>query len=110
MVSRSIGSRLRKFRKDFGISAKKLASDIHTSKQAISNYENDIRTPRIDTMDSIARHYQISLDYLIGTTEYKYNPYEKAFDELMKEYSQMNEKQKRKLIRQAQKIRESQGG
>lgn len=48
-----------------------LAEAINISRQSISSYMNGSSTPSLDIAMSIAQHFKVSLDYLIGRSEYK---------------------------------------
>ena len=42
-----------------------MAKKIHKSKSVTSGYENNINTPSIDVLTSLALIYNVSLDYLV---------------------------------------------
>lgn len=44
--AQAIGERLRKLRKDAGLSQQEVAENIGVTKMAVSNYEQGIRVPR----------------------------------------------------------------
>ena len=60
---------LKKLRTDAGISQKQLADVINVSQQSINKYENHEVEPNIDTLVSIAKLFNTSVDYLIGATD-----------------------------------------
>ncbi len=64
--------RIKELRKEKHLTQKKLASILNTVQPVIANYENGkhlISTPFLYT---ICKKYQISADYLLGKTDYKY--------------------------------------
>ncbi len=62
--------RLRELRKAKGISQLKLALDLHTNQNTISRYETGEREPCISELIRIADYFDVSIDYLVGRTEY----------------------------------------
>jgi len=65
------GSRIRKLRIKNNLKQKDLAKIIGISKTAISNYERDYRNPDMDTIQDMADYFKVSVDYLLGRTDYK---------------------------------------
>lgn len=64
-------SRLELVIKEKGITQTKLASKVGVTKQAMSCYIRGKRIPRYDILVSIARALDISVDYLVGTSNAK---------------------------------------
>ncbi len=62
--------RLKQLRKARGISQVKLAMDLNTGQNTISRYENGEREPGIEELIRIADYFRVSVDYLIGRTDY----------------------------------------
>lgn len=58
--------RLKKLRKNKGMSQKALAEAIGMSETGIQNYELETRTPNMETLAKLADYFDISTDYLIG--------------------------------------------
>lgn len=61
--------RLKKLRKDRGISQLKLAMDINTNQNTISRYETGEREPGISDLIKLADYFGVSLDYLLERTD-----------------------------------------
>lgn len=61
--------RLRKIRKEKGISQLKLALDLNTSQNTISRYETGEREPCINDLIKIADYFNVSIDYLVERTD-----------------------------------------
>ena len=61
--------RLKKLRKERGISQLKLALDINTNQNTISRYETGEREPGITDLIKIADYFNVSLDYLLERTD-----------------------------------------
>ena len=64
-------SRLEQVRKEKGLTQTKLASKAGVTKQAMSFYIRGKRIPKCDILVSIARALDISVDYLVGTSNAK---------------------------------------
>ena len=60
------GALLKELRVAKGLSQAQLGQKIHKSKTIISNYENNLKTPPLDTLCDLALLYNVSLDYLAG--------------------------------------------
>lgn len=61
--------RLKQLRKSKKIMSKELASILNLTAHTIQNYENGIREPKFDTLVTIAKYFNVSLDYLFGLTD-----------------------------------------
>lgn len=55
-----------------GLRQKDLAAILNVSPSTISNYENGVHSPDLDTLCKLSNFYGVSLDYLLGRTD---NPY-----------------------------------
>ena len=64
-----IGERLKEMRKDAGLTQEELAAKLHMSTSAIKAYEQNINTPDDTTKVTIAKMFNISLDYLLGAID-----------------------------------------
>lgn len=65
-VSKIFAERLKELREEQKLSVSELAKRLNVSPIAISRWENQKRTPNIDTLFSIANFFGVSADYLIG--------------------------------------------
>lgn len=63
------GERLLKLREEQNETQQQLADAIGITRQSLSRYETNERTPNIDLIYSVAKHYNVSSDYLLGLTE-----------------------------------------
>ena len=69
--------RLKELRRESGYSQQSLADRIGgISKSSINMYERGEREPGFETMEAIADHYNVDMDYLYGRTNIR-NAYEK---------------------------------
>ena len=62
--------RLRELRVENKISRKKLAQDLYVSERLISYWENGARQCDFDKLILIAKYFNVSIDYLLGLTNY----------------------------------------
>ena len=60
------GLRIRSLREQQKISQEEFGKLVHRSKSVISSYENNIKTPPLDVLISMATIFNVSLDYLVG--------------------------------------------
>lgn len=64
-----IGERLLELRKDAGLTQDELASILCINKHSISSYEREKSEPPDAIKIAIARHFNVSVDYLLGITD-----------------------------------------
>lgn len=60
-----LGHRIKSFREKLNISQEELADKIYTSRQTISNWENDKTYPDINNLKLLSNVFDVSLDNLI---------------------------------------------
>ncbi len=65
----TFGKRLREIRKERGLTQDELAAILGTSKQILSRYELEQRSPKIEQVKKYAEKLQVSVDFLLGDTE-----------------------------------------
>lgn len=51
-----------------------LANVLKTSPSTIGMYEQNRRTPDLETLKNISKFFNVSIDFLMGTTEYRNTP------------------------------------
>ncbi len=61
--------RLKKIRKERGISQLKLAMDLNMNQNSISRYENEVRQADYATLIKFADYFGVSIDYLLERTD-----------------------------------------
>ncbi len=64
--------RLKKLRKSKNLTQKQLGENIGTSERGIQNYELGTRKPTYDILISLAKYFNVPLDYLVGNGIYAY--------------------------------------
>ena len=62
----TLGDRLRELRENLGLMQITVSKRIGISNKVLSNYENNISTPDLQTLILICNYYNISSDYLLG--------------------------------------------
>ena len=65
----SFGERLREIRRERRLTQDEFAAILGTSKQILSRYELEQRSPKIEQVKKYAEKLQVSVDYLLGDTE-----------------------------------------
>lgn len=83
---------LKSLRENEGLSQKSLANQIKVSQPTIAAYESGKREPDFATLIKLADFFQISIDYLMGRTEYKNYTERASEDEIMSRISKLLEK------------------
>lgn len=68
-VKKEFGEILSKLRESRNESQQQLADAVGVTRQTLSRYENADRTINIEVMLEIAKHYNVSADYMLGLTE-----------------------------------------
>ena len=70
---KAIGIRIKEYRLERGLSQEKLGQKAHSSTASITAIERGVKTPRIDTLISIADALEVSADDLLkDVLEYPY--------------------------------------
>lgn len=60
------GERLKRLRKERGLTQAELGSRVGLSKAVVSKYENAIGYPSYDVLIQLAAFFRVSTDYLLG--------------------------------------------
>lgn len=58
--------RLRELRQEKGLSLLTLSKEVGISDVALGRWENNLRTPNIDSLIILAKYFKVSADYLLG--------------------------------------------
>ncbi len=69
-----IGNKLADLRREKELGQKELASALNLSVGTISNYENDVHSPDLQTLCRLADFFLVTTDYLLGRTKYRCPP------------------------------------
>lgn len=84
------GERLQELRKDRGMIQKDLAKVLSLSWQTISSYETGQSMPGSDTLKSIARYFDISLNYLFELIDHPASYRRERNLELIRNYQEFD--------------------
>lgn len=93
--------RLKQLREERRLSQAGLAIHLNISQSTVSAYEVGDRTPDLETLVAIAQFFDVSLDYLAGLSERKYQMTQSdlTLEELthLHAYRQLNSHQKERV-------------
>lgn len=64
-----LSSKLKELRLKKKVSQKDVANAIYVSNSSISHYEKNRCKPSRDTIEALAEYYNVSIDYLLGSTQ-----------------------------------------
>ena len=64
------GKKLKELRQEKGLSQRKLGENLGVCNQTVSFWENGSREPDLDALVSLAKFFDVSLDFLLGLTDY----------------------------------------
>lgn len=65
-----LGKRLRELRESNGLTQKQLAEKLNINSVTYLHYEKEQREPPLSLLADIAKFYDVSVDYLLGLTDY----------------------------------------
>ena len=68
-IGKVFGERLLHLREERNETQEQLAKAVGITRQSLSRYETNERTPNIELIYNIAKHYNVSADYLLGLSE-----------------------------------------
>lgn len=74
MTTGAIGEILAGLRREKGIGQKELADHLRLSVGTISNYENNVHSPDLETLCKIADYFGVTTDYILGRTTCRRDP------------------------------------
>ena len=67
---KTFGQKIKELRNSKNLTAKQVADAIGLTRNAITNYEADIREPSLSVLKSLCDFFNVSADYLIGRSDY----------------------------------------
>lgn len=79
-----IGDRIKKLREEKGLMQQDVCNTLGIEQSTLANYENNRRIPKIDVLIEIANYYGVSLDFLVGMTDNRFNSYKGCLKDLNK--------------------------
>ncbi|MBP0726781.1 helix-turn-helix transcriptional regulator [Bacillus sp. RG28] len=80
-----VGKRIRELRKQRGMTLRELSDELRIPFTTLGNYERNDRQPSIETLQAIADHFSVTIDYLSSGSKNKrqLNLSDEAFQQLM---------------------------
>jgi DNA-binding response OmpR family regulator len=63
--SSNFSSKLKKLREQFSLDQKDIAKILNISRQAVTNYENDMNTPKIKHVIKLSEYFNVPTDYFL---------------------------------------------
>lgn len=86
----TFGERFKTLRHEYGLSQEEIAAKLKVSRSCIGNYEQDLRIPGRDDLDSIADFFNVDAGFLLGKqdvrTRYSHDFLTKDEDVLLQIY------------------------
>lgn len=79
-----IGDRIKKLREENGLMQQDVCNTLDIEQSTLANYENNHRVPKTDILIKIANYYGVSLDFLVGMTDNRFNSYKGCLKDLNK--------------------------
>ena len=64
-------SRIKQLRENRGLIQEILASELGITQQMLSKYERDVLCIKVDVLKRIAEYFNVTTDYLLGTSDVK---------------------------------------
>ena len=61
--------RLKELRKEKHLSQAELAKELQVSQRSISSWETGFRQPDFETLEFLAKFFNVTTDYLLGVTD-----------------------------------------
>lgn len=68
---RTFADRLRGLRAEAGLKQSDIAALVNTVPSAVSYWESGRGVPHLDTIQQLADHFGVSMDYMLGKTDYR---------------------------------------
>lgn len=66
----NLGMRLKELREEKGFTQKQFAAILGINSVTYLHYEKEQREPPLSLLADIAKYYNVSVDYLLGLTDY----------------------------------------
>lgn len=94
----TLGERLRELRENLGLTQTYVAKKIKISNKVLSNYENDISSPDLETFKTLCSFYKTSSDIFLGLSFKEVTPSNNNITDEEKKilayYNRLNEENK----------------
>lgn len=70
-----LSDRLKELREDLGTKQEDIAQKLNIGRSTYANYESGAAEPNISILIDLSRIYNVSIDYICGNTDIKFNYY-----------------------------------
>ena len=104
--------RIRDLREDSDLTQQELCEKLYMHKTTYTNYEQGKHSVPLDFAVTLADFYQVSLDYLAGRTNFKYNKSQGQFShdevQIIEQYRRLTERNKGRLEQFLENLTEKQ--
>lgn len=101
----SVGTRIKEARERMGLSRNELSSLLNITVSAISNYENDISSPRCDILFNLMNTLECDANFIfqdcINVKTYSLTPTERA---LIREFRQLEKTDQDQILKQVSSL------
>lgn len=97
----TITDKIRELRKKADYTQAEVSKKLNIQRQTYCNYENALRTPPLETITALAELYQVSLDYLLGSTDNpEIRPVRLSLQEkkLLNDFSSLSENSQKEVL------------
>ncbi len=81
----NLGERIKQLRLEKNYYQVEIANFLHVTIGTISNYENGVHNPDVETLCKLAEYFEVSVDYLLGRTDFR-KPIDALSQPLVKDY------------------------
>jgi len=95
-------------RQDKDYTQAKIGNKFEVHANTWKDYEKGKRNPRWELLDRISDEYDLSLDYIFGNHDIKFNPKDVNIQELIKLYLKLSPENQLYLLKSAKNIKKSQ--
>jgi len=69
IINDNFNDRFKKLRLQHNLTQQELAEALDINRTSISKYENGVQVPEVDVLKAIAIFFNVTVDYLLGTTD-----------------------------------------
>lgn len=105
MIKSFLASRMRSLRKARKLTQGDVASQLHIERQTYCNYENNTRTPPLETVILLAEFYHVTVDYLVredaageDTRNYPFRPLTSTEETFLNSFRSLSSQNQNEVI------------
>ena len=90
-------NRLKLLREERSMSMNELAKELNSSKSTISRYESGAREPKLAFLQTVARYFNVSIEYVSGETDIR-EEYKDDHADLINKFCNLTEGQQKIIL------------